>query len=155
MPSRRTAFVLATWFGCGYSPLAPGTVGSIGALIVAWAAITAGGIPAWVFGPAALLLFPVAAWSAGKVEQSLGSEDPQIVVIDEVVGQWLALAPIVASNWQHWLWALILFRLFDIAKPFGIRKLEEIDGGKGVVADDAAAGACAMIVMLAIRWLLP
>ena len=155
MRSRRTALVLATWFGCGYSPVAPGTVGSIGALVVAWVAISTTGIPPWVLGPAALLLFPLAAWSAGKVEQSLGDEDPQIVVIDEVVGQWLALAPIVSSNWQHWLWALILFRLFDIAKPFGIGKLEQISGGYGVVADDAAAGACAMIVMLGIRWLLP
>ena len=155
MRSRRTAFVLATWFGCGYSPVAPGTVGSIGALVVAWVAISTTGVPPWVFGPAALLLFPLAVWSAGKVEKSVGNEDPQIVVIDEVVGQWLALAPIVSSNWQHWLWALILFRLFDIAKPFGIRKLEQISGGIGVVADDAAAGACAMIVMLGIRWLLP
>ena len=73
-------------------------------------------------------------------------------MIDEVVGQWLALAPVAAADWRHWLWALILFRVFDIAKPFGIRRLEKIGGGRGVVADDVAAGVCAMIGLLAMRW---
>ena len=151
---RRAAFVLATWFGCGRFPAAPGSVGSIGALLAAWLPATACGIPPWVFAPAALLLLPAAVWAANEVEKSLGVSDPQIVVIDEVVGQWLALAPVVAADWRHWLWALILFRVFDIAKPFGIRRLEKIGGGRGVVADDVAAGVCAMIGLLAMRWFL-
>ncbi len=152
--SRRAAFVLATWFGCGYFPVASGSAGSIGALLTAWLLVSTCGIPAWTFVFAALLLLPPAVWSAEKVEESLGDSDPQIIVIDEVVGQWLALAPIVESNWRHWLCALILFRLFDITKPFGIRRLEKIGGGIGVVADDVAAGACAMIGLLAVRWFL-
>ncbi len=146
--------MLATWFGCGCFPVAPGSAGSAGALLTAWLLVTASGIPAWIFAPAALLSIPPAIWAANKVEESLGVGDPQIVVIDEVVGQWLALAPVAASNWRHWLCALLLFRLFDIAKPFGIRRLEKIGGGRGVVADDVAAGVCAMIGMLAIRWFL-
>ncbi len=147
--------MLATWFGCGYFPLASGSAGSLAALLLAWLPATTCGVPPWAFAPAALLLLPAAVWSAQKVEESLGAGDPGIVVIDEVVGQWLALAPAAQSDWRHWLWAFALFRFFDIAKPFGIRRLEKIGGGRGVVADDVAAGACAMIGMLAVRWFSP
>lgn len=155
MNSRRAAFVLATWFGCGRFPVAPGSAGSVGALLTAWLLTTACGVPPWVFAPAALLLLPAAVWAIDKVEESLGAGDPPMVVIDEVAGQWLALAPAAASDWRHWLCALLLFRAFDITKPFGIRRLETIAGGRGVVADDVAAGVCAMIGMLAVRWFLP
>lgn len=147
--------MLATWFGCGYFPVASGSVASIAALLPAWFLAAAYGLPAWIFALAALLLLPAAVWSAKKTAENLGDSDPQIVVIDEVVGQWLALATVSAANPQHWIWALILFRLFDIAKPFGIRRLEKIGGGRGIVLDDVAAGACAMIGVLALRWLLP
>lgn len=154
MNSRRAAFVLATWFGCGLFPVAPGSAGSAAALLVAWLLANACGVPPWAFAPAALLLLPAAVWAIDKVEESLGAADPPIVVIDEVIGQWLALAPAAAADWRHWLLSLLLFRLFDIAKPFGIRRLETIAGGRGAAADDVAAGACAMIGMLAVRWFL-
>ena len=74
-----------------------------------------------------------------------GSRDPSRVVIDEVIGQWIAIAPAAQDSWPQWIAALILFRFFDIAKPFGIRRLEALEGGLGVVADDVGAGVCAML----------
>lgn len=145
--------VLATWFYSGYAPMAPGTVGSICAWAMAWLLVHRAGLPAWALGVAAAALTPLAIWSANVASSVFGGRDPARVVIDEVVGQWIALAPAADASWPQWIAALALFRVFDIAKPFGIRRLEALPGGRGVVADDAAAGACAMIGVLLVRWI--
>jgi phosphatidylglycerophosphatase A len=77
------------------------------------------------------------------VARESGRKDPQFVVIDEVAGQWIALLG-SRANWRHALIALLLFRLFDIAKPFPIRRLENLPGGWGIVFDDVAAGLYAL-----------
>ena len=151
--NRRLAMGIATWFYSGYAPVAPGTVGSILAWAMAWLVVHRLGVPAWAVGVAGLALTPVAVKTAELASSQLGSHDPSIVVIDEVVGQWLALSAAASNSWPQWVAALVLFRVFDITKPLGIRRLEALAGGKGVVADDIGAGACAMIGVALVRWL--
>jgi phosphatidylglycerophosphatase A len=150
--STRLAVALATWGGIGYTPVAPGTAGSLAGLLVGWLVVWAG-LPVWSLAIAAAVLFLPACRAAGVVECCSASTDPSEVVVDEVVGQWIALAAIDPANWLHWLVAFAAFRAFDALKPFGIRRLERLPDGYGVLADDAAAGLCAMIVMAGLRWL--
>jgi phosphatidylglycerophosphatase A len=128
-------YALATFFGCGYSPIAPGTAGSLAAILIALALHSR----AMLLLLSALLLLP-AIWSAGKVAQQESRKDPQIVVIDEVLGQWITLAGTATLNWKSFLAAFILFRLLDIWKPPPVRQLEALSGGFGIVADDLMAG---------------
>jgi phosphatidylglycerophosphatase A len=88
-----------------------------------------------------------AIWASGVEARTAGREDPGHIVIDEVLGQWLALAGASTLNWKSWLGAFLLFRAFDIAKPWPIRKFERFPGGAGIVADDLAAGAAAALVL--------
>jgi phosphatidylglycerophosphatase A len=139
---RSAAYALATWFGCGYWPKGPGTAGSIAAAILVWA-----GIPA---GLGAMLLLLPGVWASGEVERHRG-KDPQIVVVDEVVGQWITLIP-ASGDWKAILLGLVLFRLFDITKPWPVRKFEALPGGWGIMMDDVAAGVLGGVVMLSARW---
>jgi phosphatidylglycerophosphatase A len=91
-------------------------------------------------------------WAAGETARRTGIEDPQFVVVDEVVGQWLALAGARVLNWKTWLAAFVLFRLFDIWKPFPVRQLESLPGGVGIVADDLMAGLYAALVLFLAGW---
>src|SRR5690349_14001289 len=115
---------IATWFGCGYVPIAPGTAASLAALIIAIAlhAYLGSGRGAFLL-LAALLLFP-GIWTAGVVAKQEGELDPGVVVIDEVIGQWIALAGASVLNWKSLLAAFLFFRLFDIWKPPPVRQLE-------------------------------
>jgi phosphatidylglycerophosphatase A len=128
-------YALATFFGCGYSPIAPGTAGSLAAILIALALHSR----ATLLLLSVLLLVP-AIWSAGKVAQRESRKDPQIVVIDEVLGQWITLAGTATLNWKSFLAAFLLFRLLDIWKPPPVRQLEALSGGFGIVADDVMAG---------------
>lgn len=143
---------LATWFGCGYAPKGPGTAGSVAALLIAWLLHTYAGVSSLGLGCLALLLAIPGTWAADVVARSSGLEDPQIVVVDEVVGQWMTLAGATVLNWKSWLLALALFRLFDIWKPPPVRQLERLPGGLGIVADDAMAGVYGALVLLAAGW---
>ena len=133
-------WLLATWFGCGLSPAAPGTAGSLAAIVIAIALHR-------VFGSAQLtflllavaLLFP-GIWAAGVTARREGIEDPGLVVVDEVIGQWVTLAAAPAFNWKTWLIAFALFRIFDVWKPPPARQFERLPGGWGIVADDVMAG---------------
>jgi len=135
--------LIATWFGCGLSPVAPGTVGSLAALAIAY-------VLPWrpiYFAALAVVLLPVAIWSAGATARIANRKDPQIVVIDEVLGQWITLAGAAVLNWKSWLAAFLLFRLFDIWKPPPVRRLETFAGGIGIVADDMMAGLYGALVL--------
>lgn len=151
MTKSRLALLLATVFGVGYAPVAPGTFGSIAGLGIAWAVLQQTGWPAWYLGVAAVVLTPIASLACGVVERQIGAEDPGFIVIDEVVGQWLTLAAIRPERFLDWMGALALFRVFDVLKPWPIRRLERIPNGWGVVADDLAAGACGMMTIAVIR----
>jgi len=144
---RGPAFWFATWFGCGLAPKAPGTFGSVGALVVAWPlAFYLGWQPVW-FGVLALAILWPAIQSATAVSVGMALKDPQIVVVDEVVGQWLTLAGATRLNWRSFLFALILFRLFDIWKPPPIRRIEQLPAGTGIVLDDALAGVYGAVIL--------
>ncbi|MDQ2925440.1 MAG: phosphatidylglycerophosphatase A [Acidobacteriota bacterium] len=152
-PKTRWAWTLATFFGAGFLSPGPGTYGSIAALLLWYAA-------AHAFHPTATTLSITTALAAIAatligvpastiVARESGREDPGHVVIDEVAGQLIALIA-VASDWKHAALSLLLFRLFDIWKPWPIRRLEALPGGTGIMLDDVAAGllalACAQLI---------
>ena len=91
---------------------------------------------------------PLGIWAAGKTAGEIQSKDPGIVVVDEVLGQWITLAGVVSFNWVSWLAAFCLFRLFDIWKPPPVRQLEALPSGTGIVADDVMAGIYGALVLL-------
>jgi phosphatidylglycerophosphatase A len=133
----RLAHVLAVWFGCGHIPVAPGTAGTLGAIPLYLLIRPAG---TWAVAVAAVALTVVGVWAAGVVEARLGAKDPQIVVIDEVAGvfvTWLAAPP----TWAGLAVGVVLFRVFDILKPWPARAAERRGGGVGIVLDDLVAGA--------------
>lgn len=152
MKTANWAFWLATWGGVGKFPVAPGTMGALAAAGVAWLLVHFAAMPMAGLALLALLLFYPGAMASGRIEADLGAEDPGFIVVDEVVGQWLPLAVIRPDVWQEWVLAIALFRIFDILKPWPIRRLERIPNGVGVMADDAAAGLCAMMLVIAYRW---
>lgn len=146
------ARLIATWFYCGYVPLAPGTAGSLAALAIAWLLHRYAAM-----GPKAIALLGAisitpAIWAAGVTARELGLKDPHVVVVDEVAGQWIAFAGVTQLNWKSWLGALVLFRAFDIWKPAPVRQLEAVPGGAGIVLDDAMAGVYAALVLFAAGW---
>jgi|SRR5215471_5130545 len=143
------AILLATWFGCGYSPFAPGTAGSLAALAIAILLHEFAGASGWHFLVMAAVLFLPAVWAAGVTAEVKKLKDPQIVVVDEVIGQWIALAGARPLNWKSYLIALFLFRLFDVWKPAPARQFEALPGGFGINADDVMAGIYAALVLFA------
>ncbi|MBM3794602.1 MAG: phosphatidylglycerophosphatase A [Acidobacteria bacterium] len=148
----RVAWLLATWFGCGLAPKAPGTAGSLGGLAAAGAAAYWLGWNRAHLMAAPILLTAPAVWAATRVAEMTNDDDPSIVVVDEVLGQWVALWGALHLTPFSVALAFGLFRLFDIWKPFPVRQLEQLAGGVGIVADDLAAGVWATLVMLAAGW---
>ena len=154
MANNRLALFVATVCGIGYFPWAPGTVASLAALGVGYVATVSNGFsPIWLALAAATLFIPAVLVSEIS-EKRYAQSDPNSVVIDEVIGQWLAVSVAAGDNQIHWVLAFILFRVFDIAKPYPIKKCERFSKGWGVVADDVAAGLYAMIILASVRWLL-
>jgi len=143
----KLAVAIATWFGCGYFPVAPGTAGSLAAIGIAYLLAETARWRPLHFALLALLALPVGIWSAGVTASQTKSKDPGIVVVDEVLGQWITLAGALSLNWKSWLAALCLFRLFDIWKPPPVRRLEALPSGVGIVADDVMAGIYGALVL--------
>tara|TARA_B100001939_G_scaffold331712_3_gene330038 strand:- start:37009 stop:37497 length:489 start_codon:yes stop_codon:yes gene_type:complete len=141
------AFVLSTWFFSGLLPKAPGTWGSLAALPFAWLLWTYGGYWAMALGIAGVFLLGL--WAAGKYMQLSGTQDPGEVVIDEVAGVWITcLALPLSPEIKDYVLAFILFRLFDILKPWPIRIFDRRHSAFGVMMDDVVAG----IMAAAILW---
>lgn len=145
---------MATWFGCGFWPKGPGTAGSIGALLVAWPLVVWLPVEPWHFAVLALALTPLGIWASSRTAELRGTKDPQIVVVDEVLGQWITLAAVSRLDLAHAAAALVLFRLFDITKPWPVRRLEALPSGTGIVADDLAAGVYGGLVLAALRFVV-
>jgi phosphatidylglycerophosphatase A len=143
----RFAKLFATWFGCGYFPKAPGTTGALGAIVVAIPLWRYAGFTAIHFLALSLAALYPAIRAADVVARESGRKDPQIVVVDEVLGTWLALAGAIRIDWLTLGLAFLLFRVFDIWKPPPIRLIEQVPGGAGIVLDDMMAGAYAAIVL--------
>jgi phosphatidylglycerophosphatase A len=145
--SSKLAIGIATWFGCGYSPVGPGTAGSLAALAIAYLLTQSLGWRPFYFALLALAVLPIGIWSAGVTARESKMRDPGIVVIDEVLGQWITLASASSLNWKSWLAAFCLFRLFDIWKPQPVRLMETLPSGLGIVADDVMAGLYGALVL--------
>jgi phosphatidylglycerophosphatase A len=159
------AWAIATFFGAGFWKPGPGTAGSIAATLIwwlighsTWTTPAAAGFVstsqlALLTGAAALLLLAIAIPAATIVARETGRKDPQIVVADEVVGQWITLIA-APANWEFALIGLVLFRLFDITKPPPIRRIEYLSEGWGIMLDDLGAGFYALICLQIIHhWL--
>ena len=146
------ARLLATWFYCGYAPKGPGTAGSLAAVVIAWLLHTYLNVPAIGIALLAIVLLWPAIWASDVTARVSAKKDPQIVVVDEVVGQWLTFAGSVQLNWKSWLAGFLLFRAFDILKPPPVRQFEKLPGGTGIVMDDAMAGVYAALVLYAAGW---
>jgi phosphatidylglycerophosphatase A len=145
---KKLAWIIATWFGCGFSPVWPGTVGTIAALPV-YFAVRDGGPLAVLAAAAALTL--VGVWAAGIVADGSASHDPQIVVVDEVAGVLVALAAAPPKSVAGIVLAVLLFRLFDVTKPYPANVAERLPRGWGIVIDDVVAGGWAAAVVLCAR----
>lgn len=148
----KLAYALATWFGCGFWPKGPGTAGSVGAILSVLLVSDGRGWSPRTCVLATAIAFLPAVWAAQAVARHRGAKDPQIVVVDEVLGQWLALSGAWAWNWTNVGLAFLLFRLFDILKPGPVRHLERVRGGWGIVLDDIMAGVYAALVLWGWGW---
>ena len=141
--------MVATGGGIGYCPVAPGTAASLFALLLVWA------LPFSWRGLALVLLAVtvLGAWAATRAERLFGARDPSRVVIDEIAGMWLSVLTLPRSLWPL-LAAFLLFRLFDIVKPFPIRQSENLSGGLGIMLDDLIAGVYTLLCLRALLALL-
>lgn len=141
---------IATWFGCGYSPVAPGTVGTLGALPLVYALATLGTVPYWL---GTLLVTVLGVWASDRHARALGEEDPQSAVVDEVSGTLIAVGFVLGTGIVPMVAAVLLFRLFDIWKPGPVNTVQKLPGGLGVMADDVLAGILAGAVAALGSWL--
>ncbi len=146
------ALWLATVLGIGRIPFAPGTFGSIpGVLLALW--LHHVGLW-WLELVVIVVTFAIGTWAAGVAERHFQSTDPGPVVIDEVLGMLVTLAFIPVSSTGAFV-GFVVFRIFDIIKPFPARNFERLPGGLGIMADDFAAGVWGQIVMRLLVWMLP
>ena len=168
----RVSLAIATAFGLGYLPKAPGTWGSVGGVLatvgLSWLESrgtlkamalerdvnfwTSGLVPGYLDYAIVLLVAIVGVYVANRTANYAGKKDPQYVVIDEVSGQMLTyFFPLTVLNWKSLLLGFILFRAFDIWKPFPARQAESLPRGWGIMADDWIAGIYAALGLWAAR----
>ena len=144
------ALALATGFGSGFFPIAPATFASALVTLAVWFLVPVNPL---MEGAVALALVPISVWSAHQAEKRLG-HDAHPIVIDEVLGQWLAL--LAMPRTAIWMGAgFLLFRFFDIVKPLGVYRLQSLPGGWGIVADDTLAGIYSRLVLAAALAIVP
>ena len=140
--------LLATWFGTGLLPIAPGSWGSLAALPFAWAIRSHVGATGLAI--ATVIVFAIGWWVAATVAKVSAIEDPSAVVIDEITGQWLVLVPVPLDPLAYTL-AFLLFRLFDIWKPWPVRWADRhVKGGLGIMLDDLLAAVYAVVPVVVL-----
>ena len=155
--------IVTTFFGAGLLPKAPGTWGSLVALPLGFLMHYRGGFPFLL--AATLIIFAVGLWATDKATAGKDDHDPSEIVIDEVVGQWIALMPLSFGLWHQgfaphvfpwpgWVGAFLMFRLFDIWKPWPVSWADNMHNPLGVMLDDVLAGIMAALVVMfaAIVW---
>lgn len=150
--------IIATFFYVGHMRPAPGTWGSLAALPFAWVIITFTGLYGLIL--ASISVYFIGLWATKMETAGKENHDPSEIVIDEVVGQWIALLPVAGiftsrglealALWPGWIAAFALFRLFDITKPWLVGWADKRDDAVGVMLDDVIAGAFAAIGVLAL-----
>jgi phosphatidylglycerophosphatase A len=147
----KVAAVVATGFGAGYSPVAPGTAGSLVGLLLFWPLRD---LPAAVQVGILAAVFLAGAAAATLVARAAGIEDPGIVVVDEVVGMWTSLLFLPFTLGTAVL-GFVLFRILDVVKPYPARDLEELPGGWGIMSDDLMAGVYANLTLRVVMLVWP
>ena len=150
--------IIATFFYVGYMRPAPGTWGSLAALPVAWVLITFTGLYGLIF--ACGITYVLGLWATRMETAGKDNHDPSEIVIDEVVGMWIALLPLASitasrgldtlAMWPGWITAFALFRLFDITKPGLVGWADRRDDATGVMLDDVIAGVFAALCVLVL-----
>ena len=148
----RLGLFIATCAFIGYVPVAPGTFGSTAGLVVFFAVRGTGSASLEL--AAIVIVFAVGVWSATVAERHLGDVDPAPVVIDEVAGMLITLA-FLPVDLTGALVGFLIFRLFDVVKPWPSSRLERLPGGFGIMADDALAGVYGQLVMRGLIALAP
>jgi phosphatidylglycerophosphatase A len=138
--------VLASVFGAGYAPVASGTVGSLVTAVAVWLLPLT---PARI-GVALVVVVLVGMWAGSRVERVLGRKDPGIIVIDEVAGMLLSVI-LLPRTIPVLVTAFLLFRLFDVWKPFPARESQALSGGMGVMVDDLIAGTYTLVLVMGAR----
>jgi phosphatidylglycerophosphatase A len=141
---------IAAGFGAGFSPVAPGTVGSLVALLPWWFLLRP--LPDWQYALVLAVGFAIGVLASHWTIRRIGIEDPSLVVWDEYVGMWIALfaAP---AGWPWVLTGFVAFRFFDILKPWPVSWADrQVHGGFGAMLDDALAGLCAFAAVQALAW---
>jgi phosphatidylglycerophosphatase A len=141
----------ATGAGTGYISVAPGTFGAAVGVLLWWGL---SGLPQFIFVPTVIAFIFFSVWVSNGAQRLFGGEDPQKITIDEVAGM---LVTVVFHQfcWVTAIAGFVLFRIFDIAKPFPIRRFEKLPGGWGIVLDDVLAGVYANICLWGVMWVLP
>ncbi|MFI5329264.1 MAG: phosphatidylglycerophosphatase A [Candidatus Rokuibacteriota bacterium] len=138
--------MLASVFGAGYAPVASGTVGSFVTVLAIWLLPLT---PLRIL-VALVVVTLIGTWSGSRVERVLGTKDPGVIVIDEVAGMLLSVI-LLPPTIPVLVTAFLLFRLFDIWKPFPARESQALTGGVGVMVDDLIAGLYALVLVLGAR----
>ena len=152
----QAAWVIGSGFGAGFSPIAPGTAGSLAAAVILYGLswLLSFGSGAVIF--AALLIMVglvVGVWATGRMSTE-AEPDPGTAVWDEFVGMWIAALPAVLLGWVVGIWgmliAFVIFRALDVLKPWPCRPLERLHGGWGIMLDDVAAGLMTLVIVQAL-----
>ncbi len=147
--------MIASGFGSGFSPVAPGTAGALLATAIWWIlASVLSGTALLLTTLALIIFFTITGIYTTNAVETIWGKDPSRVVVDEMVGVWIPLLAVNETNIWYTLTAFLLFRLFDIFKPLGIRKMEELKGGIGVMMDDILAGVYSLILILVFKWVI-
>jgi phosphatidylglycerophosphatase A len=142
------AKAIATAFGAGYSPIAPGTCGTAVTVPLAFALAP---LPIWQYALVVIAVIAAGVWAADRADRAWGTHDTGRIVVDEVAGYLVTMALVDRSHWVPLLVGFVVFRALDIIKPPPIRWLDRhVEGGFGVVIDDVAAGVLGMVIMLAL-----
>lgn len=148
---------IATAFGAGYMPVAPGTAGTAVAVPIAWLCAP---LSWWQFALVTIAVTLIAVWAADRADRAWGTHDCQKIVIDEVAGYLTTMVLVDRGHWAPLVVGFVVFRIYDSVKPPPVRWFEDhLPGGWGVVLDDSAAGVLGMVTMVAFdhfglfRWL--
>lgn len=137
--------LIGTSFGIGFSPIAPGTIGSLVGCTIGILLMRFTELHDLLLAILILIFFFLGIKSSRYLEHAWG-KDPSKVVIDEIVGMWIAMF-LIPTGWTYTTAAFMLFRIFDIYKPLFIRRMENLNGGLGIMMDDVLAGVYANVII--------
>ena len=145
----RTALLIASLLGSGYSPVIPGTVGT--AVALPFVILAGLYLNLWGYSLVTVATILLAIWSAGRAARFVGAHDPGLIVIDEAAGLFVTLAGLPIAPWSI-VGGFVMFRIMDIIKPPPAARMERLPGGSGIVLDDVIAGVYANLVLRALAF---